>query len=208
MNLKNTALVVIDIINSCADQKCEIPKYGITFSKIRKIVPKLEKFIDDYRKIVGGLVIFTNTVPWQKKYLVGNINELYADSKVRYYSKDNSGFPEKFYKISPKKGDVIITKNTIDTFTNKKLENVLKRNKVRYLVIIGVFGDGCVLATICGGFSKGYNFVILKDLIETTDVKVRQELLKLLKKYTWPIMYGPTIESEVFLKLFGHSISH
>ncbi|MFH0854720.1 MAG: isochorismatase family protein [bacterium] len=199
MNPKNTALLVIDIINSCADKKCEIPKYGITFSKIRKIVPKLEKFIDNYRKIVSGLVIFTNTVPWQKKYLADNINKLYTDSRVRYYSKDNSGFSEKFYTILPKKGDVIITKNTIDAFTNKKFESVLKKNKIRYMVITGIFGDGCVLATICGGFSNGYNFIILKDLIETTDVKIRQKLLNFLKEYTWPIMYGQTVESKDFL---------
>ncbi len=48
------------------------------------------------------------------------------------------------------------------------------------------------------GFSE--KFYGLKDLIETTDVKIRQDLQKLLKKYTWPVMFGKTINSEEFLK--------
>jgi len=62
--------------------------------------------------------------------------------------------------------------------------------------VSGVFSDGCVDATVKGGFSKGYNFLILKDLVETTDVKIRQDLQKLLKEYTWPAMFGKTIESK------------
>lgn len=68
------------------------------------------------------------------------------------------------------------------------------------MVITGIFGDGCVHSTIQGGFSRGYNFIIIKDLIETSDVKVRQKLQKLLKEYTWPIMFGELIDSSDFLK--------
>jgi len=198
MNSSNTAFVVIDVINSCVHEKCEIPKWKIAFSKIRKMVPELKEFIEQYRKAVSGLVIFINTPPWKKEFLTDNINELYTDPGARYYSKDNSGFAEKFYLIKPQKKDVVITKNHYDAFVNPELDKVLKKNKIRYLVVTGIFGDGCVLATICGGFSKGYNFVILKDLIETTDVPIRQKLLQGLKDFTWPVMYGKTLSSRDF----------
>jgi nicotinamidase-related amidase len=69
----------------------------------------------------------------------------------------------------------------------------------------GVFGDGCVHSTIQGGFSAGYNFVILKDLIETTDDKTRQKLQKLLKEYTWPVMFGETINSKKFFGMVEYN---
>ena len=50
----------------------------------------------------------------------------------------------------------------------------LKKYRFRYIIVTGVFSDGCVMATICGGFSKGYHFIIAKDLIETTDDEERQ----------------------------------
>ncbi len=195
----NSALIVIDVINSCSAEQCEIKKWGITFKKIREMIPKLNDFIKEYKKI-GGKVIYVNCAPWTKKYLAKNIIELYKDPKCKYYSDDKSGFREKFFEVSPEKDDMIITKNSYDAFTNPELEKILKKQKIKYLIVAGIFGDGCVHSTIQGGFSKGYNFVILKDLIETTDIKIRQDLQKLLKTYTWPVMFGETIYSKDFLR--------
>lgn len=164
------------------------------------MVPNLVTFIEQYRNTVNGLVIFTKTVPWKKEYLTDNINELYTDRRTVYYSKDTTGFAEEFYQVKPLDGDIIITKNQYDVFATTDLDKILKNKGIKYLIIAGVFGDGCVLASVLGGFSKGYNFVILKDLIETTDVQLRQELQTKLKEYTWPIMYGKTLDSEEFLK--------
>ena len=71
---------------------------------------------------------------------------------------------------------------------------------IKNLIITGVFADGCVESTIQSGFSKGYNLVMLKDLIETTDSKKRQALQTLLKENLWPTNFGETINSTDFLK--------
>lgn len=200
MDRSNAALLVIDVINSCAHEKCEIEKWNIRFSKIRKMVPELVKFISLYRENAGGLVLFANTVPWRKEYLQENLNELYTDPYANYYSTDESGFAGKFYLVKPELQDIVITKNSYDAFSGTNLEKMLQEKGIKYLVIAGIFGDGCVMATICGGFSRGFNFVMLEDFIETTDVPVRQEILKNLKTFTWPAMYGKTMKGEEFLR--------
>lgn len=198
---KNCALLIIDVTNFCADKKCEIKKWNITYTKIRKMVPKLVNFISVFKKKFGAPVIYVNCTKWQKDHLAPNIVELYKDPKARYYSTDLTGFSEDFYLVKPEKNDLIITKNHYDAFTNPKLDNFLKKKKIKCVIVTGIFGDGCVHATINGGFSKGYNFIILKDLIETTDDKNRQELQSLLAKFTWPLMFGKTITSSKLLKL-------
>jgi nicotinamidase-related amidase len=195
-----TALLVIDVINSCCHERCETPEYGITFSKIRKMVPVLKDFIQEYQKKDLGPVFYTKTVPWKEEYLPDNINNLYADPEKVYYSEDVTGFAEEFYLLEPGNKDTIITKNTYDAFTDTALNKKLKDEGAENVLVAGVFGDGCVLATIAGGFSLGYNFVILKDLIETTDKKERQELLSSLRSYTFPMMYGETVDSEEYLE--------
>lgn len=199
MSKENTALLVIDVINSCAHEKCEEPDWHIHFSKIRDMVPHLEKFTEDYRNKIGGMVVFVKCTPWRKEYLAENINELYSDPDASYYSDDTSGFPEEFYEVVPQEGDLVIEKNHIDAFTNPELDQKLKEKGIRYLIVTGIFTDGCVLATVNGGFSKGYNFVVLKDLIETTDSDTRQKLQQLLKEYTFPVLYGKTMTSQEFL---------
>ena len=193
MNKSNTALLVIDVVNGCAHEKCEIPEWKISFSKIREMVTRLREFIDDYRKIIAAPIIFVNITPWTKEKLPENINELYTDPDARYYAKENSCFAEKFYKVKPDAEDVIITKNSYDAFTNPELEKLLREKGIQYLVVTGIFTDGCVLATVANGFSAGFHFVMLADLIETTDDKERQELSALLKKRVFPLQYGKTI---------------
>lgn len=202
MNRANTALLVIDPVNFCAHEKCETPERNIYFSKIRKMLPKLNKFIKQYRKQIGGLVVITTITPWTKEHLPKNLNELYTDPKLAYYSKDATGFDEKFYAVEPAKGDLVVDKNTYDIFTNKKLNKELKKQGIKYIIMAGVFTDGCVLSSVINGFSRGYNFVILKDMVETTDVEKRQQIQKLLINYTFPIMYGKTITSNELLKSF------
>jgi nicotinamidase-related amidase len=192
--IKETALLVVDVINFCCHQECEKSLLHISFGKIRKMVPKLKDFIAEYKK-KGGTVIFINCAPWTEKFLPDNIIQLYKDPHCSYYSEDKTGFSERFYGITPEKDDVVFTKNTYDAFTNPKLEKFLKKHKIKSVLIAGVFGDGCVHSTIQGGFSAGYNLVILKDLIETTDVPIRQKLQDLLKDYTWPTMFGKIIDS-------------
>lgn len=205
MNQSNTTLMIIDVINSCANEKFETPKWGIHFSKIRAMIPSLVTFIKKIREKVNSPIIFVTTAPWTKENLTENINELYTDPRARYYSDDNTGFAEEFYQIGPNINDLVITKNHYDAFTNKQLNEYLEKKEIKYIIAAGIFGDGCVLATICGGFSKGYNFVILDDLIETTDLPERQQIQTGLKQYTWPAMYGKTLKSDEFLQLFANN---
>lgn len=202
MTKNNTALLVIDPVNSCAHTDCETPGWGIHFSKIRKMLPKLNTFIKTYREKVGGLVVVTTITPWNKKHLAKNLIELYKNPKATYYSEDTTGFDEQFYMVQVEKSDFIIAKNSYDAFTNEDFCKKLIKEKIKYIIVTGIFTDGCVLASVIGGFSQGYNFVILKDLIETTDVKIRQDIQKLLIDYTFPVMYGKTITSKELLKEF------
>ncbi|MEI8067680.1 MAG: isochorismatase family cysteine hydrolase [Candidatus Shapirobacteria bacterium] len=195
MTKDNTALVVIDPINSCAHEDCETPEWNVHFSKIRKMLPKLDKFIKKYRQKIGGLVVITKTTPWNEKHLAKNINELYTDPMACYYSDDDSGFDEEFFVIKPEPSDLIFTKNTYDTFVGGELTKKLKDKGIKYIIMTGIFTDGCVLASIASGFSQGFNFVILKDLIETTDSPARQKIQKLLIENTFPKLYGKTIKS-------------
>jgi len=179
----NSALLVIDVINSCTHRKYEDLARNIHYNKIRQMIPTLSAFITSYKQL-GGRVILTTTVPWQETYLPENINELYRNNaEARYWSQDSTGHAERFYQI-PTDGALVFTKNSYDAFANEDLIHALVDMHIQYVIVAGVFGDGCVMASICGGFSKGYHLIIAKDLIETTDDEARQMLQQHLKQRT------------------------
>jgi nicotinamidase-related amidase len=203
---ENSVLLVIDVINSCAHPEFEDPARDIHYSKIRQMIPVLSDFITAYKQL-GGRVILTTAVPWQEAHLPENINELYRNNpQARYWSQDASGRAEHFNQI-PSDDAIIITKNSYDAFSNNELILALDDMQVKYILVTGIFGDGCVMASICGGFSKGYQLVIAKDLIETTDDKERQMLQQYLKQRTWPLMYGTTIECKQILAVLSQRSS-
>jgi nicotinamidase-related amidase len=205
LTLQNSALLVIDVINSCAHHAYEDPSRNIHYQKVRLMVPALASFITSYKQL-GGRVILTSTVPWQEPFLPENINELYRNNtKARYWSQDSSGRAEQFYGL-PTEGALVIVKNSYDAFTNRDLLNSLEELHIRYILIAGVFGDGCVMASICGGFSKGYHMIIVDDLIETTDDEDRQAFQQYLKKRLWPLMYGTTLKSQELLTAFTKEV--
>jgi len=202
IKIEETALLVIDVTNAWAHPTCEIRKWGITFNKIRKMVPKLQRFIKYYES-AGGNIIYIKTTPWDKKHLPKNLVEFYKDPDVCFYSTEVYSekikrSSEKFYKLSLKKKDIVLEKNSYDAFVNPDLDKILKKKKIKYLIPTGVLGDGCVHATIQGGFSKGYNYLILKDLVETTDLPIRQRLIKIMREFYWPMLYGKTINAKSF----------
>ena len=162
MNSGNTALLVIDMVNFCVHEKYENKEYNITYNKIRKMNKRLKTFIDNFREKRKGKIIFVNLVPWQKKYLPDNIKNLYKDPEVCFYAKGGKDFGCKFYDMEVRKDDYIITKDTYDAFSNPDLGKIAKKNKIKYFVVTGVVAEGCVLATVANGFSRGYNFVILR----------------------------------------------
>ena len=109
-----------------------------------------------------------------------------------------TGKAEEFYEI-PTQGALVFTKNSYDAFTCARLVETLEQMKIRYVITAGIFSDGCVLASVCGGFSKGYSFIIAKDLIETTDDMDRQSIQKYFLDRMWPLMFGPTVDSQQIL---------
>lgn len=195
----NTGLLIVDVINSCAHTDYEIPEWSIYFSKIREMVPRLVDFIKDFREKSGGPIIFGKTVPWRKDFLADNVNELYEDDKFAYYSKDTSGRAEEFYMIKPEDGDLVFEKDTNDAMTNQNLLDELQKRKIKYLMVAGVFTDGCVLATVLGAFSRGFNVIVLKDLCETTDSPTRQLLQQKMFEFTFPYMFARVVTSKEVL---------
>ena len=190
-----TALLVIDIVNSCCHEECEDPSIGITYNKIRKMVDeRLLKFVDEYRRQINKNVIIVGLTPWTRDYLPENIIRLYDENpEATYFGEE--GFEEEHYHIVPAETDFVVKKNTYDCFASSELVDYLEQKGITDLVVCGVFTDGCVLSSIASGFSKGYNFIIPRDLVETTDLPARQELQSLLLDYTFPMQYGRGVNS-------------
>ena len=68
--------------------------------------------------------------------------------------------------------NITIKKKYSDSFLETSLDDVLKNNEIKDLVICGFVTEGCIDTTVRRAFSLGYNIEIAGDCHNTTDSKV------------------------------------
>lgn len=116
---------------------------------------------------------------------------------IQIYGKGNSPFKEgsngwEFHsKISPRAVDIVLKKEHADSFQGTSLNDILKNNDIKDLVICGFVTEGCIDTTIRRAYSLGYNIEVASDCHSTTDSKVlpaekiidhHNEVLKIFSK--------------------------
>jgi nicotinamidase-related amidase len=197
-------LLIIDAVKGCCGIEYERPEWNIHFSRVRELIPRLNSFAKKYRGM-GGRIIWVKPTPWTVEYLPENINRLYRENPHAdfYVTKNVERYAEFLPEMEVEPGDLIVEKNSYSAFTNSRLIDLLDSDT--YLVV-GVYADGCVNATIVDGWSRGLFTYILSDLVESMDDPVKQGQKNFLLSHGWPLMYGHVMTSKEFLSLLDRTI--
>lgn len=75
-------------------------------------------------------------------------------------------------RIEPLESEQIVEKRTWDSFHNTVLDEVLKQQGIRQLVIAGMQTEFCMDTTCRRAFSMGYENILVQDAHSTFDGKV------------------------------------
>ncbi|MFC2082676.1 cysteine hydrolase family protein [Candidatus Bipolaricaulota bacterium] len=86
---------------------------------------------------------------------------------IRDVSQDPEGkFPESYAivdELLPQEDDSVFTKLSPSAFLNEELEQHLRENGIRKLLISGLMSTGCVEATLLAGLREGFDILVVKD---------------------------------------------
>ncbi|UZN01572.1 cysteine hydrolase family protein [Cellulomonas sp. S1-8] len=73
-------------------------------------------------------------------------------------------------ELTVRDGEPVVHKRYGDSFEGTDLEDVLAGADVGRLVVAGAQTDGCVRATLHGGFTRGYDVTLVSDAHTTEDL--------------------------------------
>ncbi len=59
------------------------------------------------------------------------------------------------------------TKESSDAFSNPELDIFVRARGINHLIIVGVYAEGCVLATVKGAIKRGYEVTVASDGVES-----------------------------------------
>lgn len=102
--------------------------------------------------------------------------------EVKQYGhfKKGSSDAEIIPPLAPGEGEPLIVKNRWDAFFNTKLDELLKSNHIKNLVVVGAATDVCVLETCSHAFSLNYNCLVPTETTASFNAdrkKIRLEML-------------------------------
>ncbi len=84
--------------------------------------------------------------------------------------------------VNVKDTDIIIDKYQISSFYKTNLEEVLEKNKVSDLYILGILTNLCVRGAISDAYDRGFNIKIIEDLCISLSQEIQIFTLKDIKE--------------------------
>ena len=169
MNIDPTqsAVLVIDMQFDFFGAGGKAEQAGEQVSLMQALPDKINPFVSEMRE-KGAIIIFTKFIDDNDKS-PGNYKELVgADKTGDWWCKANTPGAE-LHGVIIESADELLEKYTYDCFSNARLNQILKKQNIKNIVIIGVRTEVCVNATANRSFTEGYRTFVISDLVETYD---------------------------------------
>ena len=206
-NPSHTALLVVDMQNDFCSPKGSMARMGLDVSRMASIIPAIVRLTGVARE-VGVLTVFLRVIDTEE----AAISAAYYEANVAFYEPylkegETEGtnapwmdvaFGEGFCApIEPKKGDVAITKHRFGAFVNTKLDQVLRSNDVKSVVVAGVMTDVCVESTARAALDHDYYVIVPEDCTATIDDERKRASLRAIGSY-----FGVVTSSEEIIRIW------
>ena len=80
--------------------------------------------------------------------------------------------------IKPQPGETVLTKRRVAPFSTTNLDEILKKQGIDTLVLMGVATSGCVLSTVRWAYDIDYQLIVLSDCCADRDDEVQRILME------------------------------
>ncbi|MBY0110591.1 cysteine hydrolase [Patescibacteria group bacterium] len=170
LNPLETLLLVIDVqVDFCSPEGLSATR-GRGMHQITEMLPRLLTFIPMVKE-KGVSVVYTQMITTEhppENYILARKVKGFEDiARVGTHGAE-------LYMVIPEQDDVVIVKERFDAFAGTTLATLCAERKIRNILITGVRSDICVDATAKRAFAEGYNVFVVKDLVATSDERLKQ----------------------------------
>jgi len=100
--------------------------------------------------------------------------------------------------ITPKQGEIVLTKHRVGAFSTTNLDEVLKKQNIETIVIMGIQTGYSVLSTVRWAADIGYNLIAISDCCADQDAEVHHFLIERVLP-----RQASVITSQEFLQALG-----
>ena len=203
MNLKNSALIIVDMQNDFIhdngfvrkySQGTGIPKSSLDLLKIP--IPTIKKIAECFRKN-GKEVIYIYTA-WEPDYsdIAIPLKKMAGKAKEMGALVKGSWGAQIIEELTPHEGDHMVMKKAYGAFFQTPLDRILRNLDIKTLVMSGVATNYCVETTTREAVAYGYDIILVSDATATFDPEGHQATLRVIATG-----FGEVMNTEEVLQL-------
>lgn len=85
-------------------------------------------------------------------------------------------------ELKPRRGDIVVRKPTLSSFYKTKLEEILKKNRISHVEMVGVCTSICIMDAVGDLRNRGYSVTVFKKGVADFDQKSHRFALQRMKK--------------------------
>jgi nicotinamidase-related amidase len=181
---RSTAIITIDMQKDYCCEGGTFHKRGYDVLPAQRLASTLNTFLDEARKVVKHVIHLKMTK------ITGLSSPVSAELYERQGIERNydPAFAE-FYKVVPREGDTVISKYKYSGFFSTYLDQFLRGNGIRTLVITGTARDA---------FTRDYYVVVPSDLTEGTSPEAKELTLANID-----VFFGQVVDSGSLLQCWN-----
>jgi len=178
----HTAILVIDVQNDFCHSEGVQGKRGLATAHAKEMVPRLSQFLDGAREC-GVLIIFVRTLhtEWSASP-VSMEPQMQFPEDLRLLCVESTWGAE-FYEVTPRNGEVVVTKYRYNSFQGTDLELILRCKGIRTVILTGVATPVCVESTGRDAYMKEFFVVLNKDCVAARSLEEHNSAISNVSKY-------------------------
>jgi ureidoacrylate peracid hydrolase len=187
---EHTVLVVIDMQRDYCCEGGVFEKMGFDSAVPRALAYRLNDFVNRARRVLTFIVHLRMSL----------VSYLRSPAMAEHYER--AGLQRNYdpaysevYVVTPKEGEVVISKPRYSGFVSTCLDQYLRANRIKTLVLTGVATNVCVESTARDGFMRDYHIVVPEDMTEGTSREAKEWSLFNISKF-----FGEVVESDELLR--------
>ena len=189
VDIRHTALVVIDMQNDFCKPGWAFSQLGIDLSMYPPMIPRLVRLVKNAR-VVDVLVINVQmtVLPGRRSESPAQIRfnmRLHMASHHRteplLYTVEGTAGQEIITELAPQPGDLVVRKYRSSGFWGTNLDMLLRSNRIETVIMAGCTTEGCVESTARDALFNDYYVVVPEDCVASDDPRQHEASLFLLR---------------------------
>ncbi|WP_142781735.1 cysteine hydrolase family protein [Agrobacterium sp. T29] len=172
--MERTAFLILDMQNELIDPKGKVGSKG--FHKLvteKRLIPKIAE-VEAAMRAKSAPVIFVRV-----GFEPGYIDSISRQSRLAHLKESGAMILGEFgtefpSELSPKPGDLVVTKRAVSPFHNTNLYALLEKHRIERIVLAGVYTHMVVDSTARFGDDSGLYVTVLSDCCASPDEQVHQ----------------------------------